>query len=42
MAQQTAVGQLFAIMSLTVLPMLLIYFIFQKQIRKGMTAGAIK
>ncbi|MCB1742010.1 MAG: carbohydrate ABC transporter permease [Gammaproteobacteria bacterium] len=42
MATQTAVGQLFAIMSLTVLPMLLFYFIFQKQIRKGMTAGAIK
>jgi N-acetylglucosamine transport system permease protein len=42
MAQQTAVGELFAIMSLTVLPMLLFYFLFQKQIRKGMTAGAIK
>lgn len=42
MAQQTAVGELFAIMSLTVLPMILFYFVFQKQIRKGMTAGAIK
>jgi ABC-type glycerol-3-phosphate transport system permease component len=42
MAQQTAIGQLFAIMSLTVIPLILIYFIFQKQIRKGMTAGAIK
>ncbi|HVX83051.1 MAG TPA: carbohydrate ABC transporter permease [Devosiaceae bacterium] len=42
MAQQTAVGELFAIMGLTVLPMLLFYFLFQKQIRKGMTAGAIK
>jgi len=42
MAQQTAVGQLFAIMSLTVLPMILFYFVFQKQIRRGMTAGAVK
>jgi N-acetylglucosamine transport system permease protein len=42
MAQQTAVGELFAIMSLTVLPMILFYFVFQKQIRKGMTAGAVK
>lgn len=42
MAQQTSVGELFAIMSLTVLPMILFYFVFQKQIRKGMTAGAVK
>jgi ABC-type glycerol-3-phosphate transport system permease component len=42
MAQQTAVGELFAIMSLTVLPMIIFYFVFQKQIRKGMTAGAVK
>jgi multiple sugar transport system permease protein len=42
MAQQTAVGELFAIMCLTVLPMIIFYFIFQKQIRKGMTAGAVK
>ena len=42
MASQTVVGELFAIMSLTVLPLLIFYFIFQKQIRKGMTAGALK
>lgn len=42
MAQQTSVGELFAIMSLTVLPMIIFYFVFQKQIRKGMTAGAVK
>lgn len=42
MAQQTSVGELFAIMSLTVLPMIVFYFVFQKQIRKGMTAGAVK
>ena len=42
MATQTSVGELFAIMSLTVLPLILFYFVFQKQIRKGMTAGAVK
>ena len=42
MATQTAVGELFAIMALTVLPLIVFYLIFQKQIRKGMTAGAVK
>jgi ABC-type glycerol-3-phosphate transport system permease component len=42
MATESVVGDLFAIMSLTVLPLIAFYFIFQKQIRKGMTAGAVK
>jgi ABC-type glycerol-3-phosphate transport system permease component len=42
MATQTVVGELFAIMSLTVIPLIIVYLIFQKQIRKGMTAGALK
>jgi N-acetylglucosamine transport system permease protein len=42
MASTTVIGELFAIMSLTVLPLLVFYFLFQKQIRKGMTAGALK
>lgn len=42
MATQTSVGELFAIMALTVLPVIAFYLIFQKQIRKGMTAGAVK
>lgn len=42
MATETVIGELFAIMSLAVLPLLIFYLIFQRQIRKGMTAGAIK
>lgn len=42
MATQTSVGELFAIMSLTVLPLIVFYLVFQRQIRKGMTAGAVK
>jgi ABC-type glycerol-3-phosphate transport system permease component len=42
MATQTVVGELFAIMTLTVIPLIIFYLVFQKQIRKGMTAGAIK
>jgi raffinose/stachyose/melibiose transport system permease protein len=42
MATQTVVGELFAIMALTVIPLIVVYLIFQKQIRKGMTAGALK
>jgi ABC-type glycerol-3-phosphate transport system permease component len=42
MASTTVIGELFAIMSLMVLPLLVFYFLFQKQIRKGMTAGALK
>ncbi|WDR01952.1 carbohydrate ABC transporter permease [Devosia algicola] len=42
MATETVIGELFAIMSLAVLPLLIFYLVFQRQIRKGMTAGAIK
>jgi N-acetylglucosamine transport system permease protein len=42
MSSTTVIGELFAIMSLTVVPLLIFYFLFQKQIRKGMTAGALK
>jgi ABC-type glycerol-3-phosphate transport system permease component len=42
MATHTVVGELFAIMTLTVIPLIIFYLVFQKQIRKGMTAGAIK
>ena len=42
MASESVVGQQFAIMTLTSLPLFIFYFIFQKQIRKGMTAGALR
>ncbi len=42
MATDSVVGDQFAIMSLTILPLILFYFVFQKQIRRGMTTGAIK
>lgn len=42
MSTDSAVGDLFAIMAMTVLPLILLYVIFQRDIRKGMTAGAIK
>jgi ABC-type glycerol-3-phosphate transport system permease component len=42
MSTKTSVGELLAIMSLTVLPLIIFYLVFQKQIRKGMTAGAVK
>lgn len=35
-------GLLFASLCISTLPMLIIYFIFQKQIQKGMTVGAVK
>ncbi len=42
MATDSVVGDQFAIMSLTIIPLIVFYFVFQKQIRKGMTAGALK
>jgi ABC-type glycerol-3-phosphate transport system permease component len=37
-----AISQHFAIMSLTTLPLVIFYFIFQRNIRKGMAAGALR
>ncbi len=42
MAAESVVGQQFAIMTLTALPLFVFYFLFQRQIRKGMTAGALR
>ncbi len=42
MAAEAVVGQQFAIMSLTTLPLIIFYFLFQRHIRKGMTAGALR
>jgi N-acetylglucosamine transport system permease protein len=42
LSSQTVIGPLFAIMSFAFLPLMLIYFLCQKQIRKGITAGALK
>ena len=42
MASEAVVGQQFAIMTLTSLPLFIFYFLFQRQIRKGMTAGALR
>lgn len=42
MAAEQVVGQQFAIMSLTTLPLIIFYFLFQRHIRKGMTAGALR
>ncbi|ADD42532.1 carbohydrate ABC transporter permease [Stackebrandtia nassauensis] len=39
---QTDTGVLFAAMSLAILPMVAAYVLFQRQIRGGMTAGAVK
>ena len=39
---QNTIGSLFAILALATLPMIIIYVLFQKQIRSGMTAGAVK
>ena len=36
------VGELFAAMAMTILPVIVFYAIFQRQIRSGVTAGAIK
>jgi N-acetylglucosamine transport system permease protein len=37
-----AISQHFAIMALTTLPLILFYFLFQRNIRKGMAAGALR
>ena len=42
MAASSTINQHFAIMTLTSLPLIIFYFLFQKNIRKGMTAGALK
>lgn len=42
MTAEQVVGQQFAIMSLTTLPLIIFYFLFQRHIRKGMTAGALR
>jgi len=42
MSSESVLGQQFAIMSLTALPLFVFYFLFQQQIRKGMTAGALR
>ncbi len=42
MTSESVLGQQFAIMTLTALPLFVFYFLFQKQIRKGMTAGALR
>lgn len=42
MASESVLGQQFAIMTLTALPLFVFYFLFQQQIRKGMTAGALR
>ena len=42
MAAESVIGQQFAIMSLTALPLFVFYYLFQQQIRKGMTAGALR
>jgi raffinose/stachyose/melibiose transport system permease protein len=42
MQASAAISQHFAIMSLTTLPLLIFYFLFQRNIRKGMAAGALR
>ena len=42
LSSATVIGPLFAIMSFAFFPLMIIYFLFQKQIRKGITAGALK
>jgi ABC-type glycerol-3-phosphate transport system permease component len=42
MQASAAISQHFAIMALTTLPLIAFYFLFQRSIRKGMAAGALK
>lgn len=42
MQASAAISQHFAIMALTTLPLIAFYFLFQRNIRKGMAAGALK
>ena len=39
---ESSIGSLFAILALAVMPMIVIYILFQRQIRSGLTAGAVK
>jgi len=41
-AVRTEWGQLFAVCTLVVLPVLLVYIIFQRNLTSGLTAGAVK
>ena len=42
MQASAAIGQHFAIMALTTLPLLVLYLVFQRDIRKGIAAGALR
>jgi ABC-type glycerol-3-phosphate transport system permease component len=42
MQASAAIGQHFAIMALTTLPLLVLYIVFQRDIRKGVAAGALR
>jgi ABC-type glycerol-3-phosphate transport system permease component len=42
MQASAAISQHFAIMALTTLPLIILYIVFQRNIRKGMAAGAIR
>lgn len=42
MQASAAISQHFAIMALTTLPLIIFYFVFQKNIRKGIAAGALR
>jgi N-acetylglucosamine transport system permease protein len=42
MQASAAIGQHFAIMALTTLPLLVLYLVFQRDIRKGVAAGALR
>ena len=42
MAASASIGQHFAIMALTTLPLLVLYLVFQRDIRKGVAAGALR
>jgi ABC-type glycerol-3-phosphate transport system permease component len=42
MQASAAISQHFAIMALTTLPLIVFYFLFQQNIRKGMAAGALR
>jgi len=42
MQASAAISQHFAIMALTTLPLVIFYFVFQKNIRKGIAAGALR
>lgn len=39
---ESTIGSLFALLAIAVVPMIIIYILFQRQIRSGLTAGAVK